>query len=140
MPTISMIRVVVGGFFRSVALFGFKSCLGRQPVVVGLNWLLRSDVRVRGWLGLRNQDVEGAQDVVKIKELRKALKSLLRIKAEGASNEVNLGAAEGAQDVVKIKELRKALKSLLRIKAEGASNSDFFFSGKFGVLDRYTPT
>ncbi|KAL9299449.1 hypothetical protein AtEden1_Chr2g0232671 [Arabidopsis thaliana] len=29
---------------------------------------------------------EGAQDVVKIKELRKALKSLLRIKAEGASS------------------------------------------------------
>lgn len=51
----SQIRVVVGGFFRSVALFGFKSCLGRQPVVVELNWLLRSDVRVRGWLGLRNQ-------------------------------------------------------------------------------------
>lgn len=56
-------------------------------------------------------------------------------------DEVNLGAAEGAQDVVKIKELRKALNSLLRIKAEGASSSDFFlFSGKLGVLDRYTPT
>ncbi|KAL9840749.1 hypothetical protein AtNW77_Chr2g0232041 [Arabidopsis thaliana] len=96
-------------FFFFESLFQVcKISLGERksvPVVVGLNWLLRSDVRVRGWLGLRNQDVEGAQDVVKIKELR------------------------------------KALKSLLRIKAEGASSSDFFlFSGKLGVLNRYTPT
>ncbi|AEC06324.1 hypothetical protein AT2G14700 [Arabidopsis thaliana] len=69
--------------------------------------------------------------------------SNLRVGVGGGNmvDEVNLGAAEGAQDVVKIKELRKALKSLLRIKAEGASSSDFFlFSGKLGVLDRYTPT